>query len=175
MKYNDECFLRGRGTIVEGLWIITQWLFVSSWLPGSFHRCLLLRLFGARIGNDVIIKPRVRIKFPWRLVIGCYSWIGEAVWIDNLDQVTIGSNTCLSQGVYVCTGSHDWGKIEFNLIVKPVVIEDQVWIAAKAILSPGTVVRQGAILTMGSMASKELDPWTIYAGIPAKPIREREV
>ena len=99
-------------------------MFVSSSIPGSAHRCFLLRAFGAKIGRGVNIKPRVKVKFPWRLIVGNHSWIGEAVWIDNLAEVEIGANCCVSQGAYLCTGSHDWNSRKFTLITKPIRVED---------------------------------------------------
>ena len=166
---------RGRSAAYEALWMITQWLFVQSWLPGSSHRRILLKAFGARIGRGVIIKPRVRIKFPWRLAIGDHSWIGEDVWIDNLAEVAIGSNVCISQAAYLCTGSHDWASPNFDLIVKPITLKDGSWIAANSTVGPGVTVEAGAVLGLGSTASKDLEPWSIYSGSPAVFIKKRMI
>ena len=107
-------FSRGRSRLVEVLWLVLDALLVRSRVPGSAHRRLILRAFGALIGKRVLIKPGVRIKFPWRLEIGDDSWVGEDVWIDNLAPVQIGANCCISQGVYICTGSHDWGAADLR-------------------------------------------------------------
>lgn len=95
---------------------IILWYFINIFLfktmlpiPSSI-KLKLLRIFGATVGNDVVIKPNVNIKYPWFLTIGNDCWIGEDVWIDNLKQVTIGDNVCLSQGSYLLTGSHDYKK-----------------------------------------------------------------
>jgi putative colanic acid biosynthesis acetyltransferase WcaF len=168
-------FSRGRPAVIEALWLVVQWLFVTSWLPGSAHRRLLLRLFGARIGKGVVIKQGVRVKFPWRLSVGDHTWIGEDVWVDNLALVTIGADCCLSQGVYLCTGSHDWSRSSFDLITRPIVIDDGAWIAARAIVGPGVVVGLGAVLGLGSTASRDLAPWQVYLGVPARPVAERHV
>lgn len=146
---------------------------MSSWVPGSAHRRLLLKAFGAKIGTGVIIKPKVRIKFPWRLEIGDHSWIGEDAWIDNLALVKIGSNACISQGAYLCTGSHDWSSPTFDLIVKPITIADGAWVAAKSTVGPGVTVGEGAVLGLGSTTSKDLDPWSIYSGAPAEFLKKR--
>jgi putative colanic acid biosynthesis acetyltransferase WcaF len=151
-SYENGWFTRGRSKIVEALWLCVDALLVSSWVPGSWHRRLVLRLFGARIGRRVSIKPRVRVKFPWRLVVGDDSWLGECVWIDNLERVEIGSNCCLSQGAHLCTGSHDWTRPGFDLIVKPIRIEDGAWIAARAAVGPGVTVGKGGVLGLGSVA-----------------------
>ena len=153
--------------------MLAQALFVSSWIPGRRHRAGLLRLFGAKVGKGVDIKPGLKVKFPWRLTIDDHSWIGEDVWIDNLEQVTIGANCCVSQGAYLCTGSHDWSKPTFDLIVKPIVVHDSAWIAARGTIAPGVVMGEGAVLSLGSVAVRDLEPWTVYAGTPAQKVRAR--
>lgn len=171
--FNNSAFDRQRPAWVEALWILFQEAFVHSFIPGSAHRRLILRLFGTRVGRGVVIKPRVRVKFPWNLEIGDHSWIGEGVWIDNLAPVRIGSNCCVSQEAYLCTGSHDWSVPTFDLIVSPIEIKDGAWIAAKAIIGPGVVAEEGAVLILGSVATKALPAWSISAGNPASVIRER--
>ena len=155
-NFNNAWFQRGRPKLVEALWVVASALFVASWLPGSAHRRLLLRLFGAKIGKRVAIKPGVRVKFPWKLSIGSDTWIGEEVWIDNLDRVEIGDNCCLSQGAYLCTGSHNWNSPTFDLVTKPIRIQNCAWIAAKVCIAPGTVVCEGAVVAMGSLAVGEV-------------------
>lgn len=165
--YDNRGYYRGRAGVVEALWIAVQAVAVSSWIPGSAHRRWLLRLFGARIGRGVVIKPGARVKFPWRLSIGNDSWIGEDVWIDNLADVSIGSNACLSQGVYLCTGSHNWTTLSFDLIVKPIAVGDGAWIAARSTIGPGVTVGECAVLGLGGTATKDLDAWCVYFGNPA--------
>lgn len=155
--------------------MVLSGLLVESWLPGSGWRRQLLRAFGAQIGDGVVIKPRVRVKFPWRLRVGDHSWIGEEVWIDNLAMVTVGSHCCVSQGAYLCTGSHDWSDPAFKLITRPIELADGCWVGAKSSLPSGTVMRPGAVLAMGSIASGELEAWTVHAGVPSKPIRQRKL
>ena len=174
-RYDNGNYDRGRPWWFELLWIAVLTLFVRSWIPGSWHRCWLLRLFGAQIGRGVCIKPGVRVKFPWRLVVGDHVWIGEDVWIDNLAEVEIGSHCCLSQGAYLCTGSHDWSRESFDLVVKGIRVESHAWIAARSTVAPGVIVGEGAVLGLGSMASRNLDPWTVYSGVPARAVRARLV
>lgn len=174
-RYAAPEFDRGRSRIVEGLWMLIQALFVSSWLPGSAHRRLLLRLFGAKIGARVVIKPGVRVKFPWRLRIGDNSWIGECAWIDNLAPVAIDHDCCISQGAYLCTGSHDWSAAGFDLMTRPITLEAGAWVGARATVGPGVTLGRGAVLGLGSTASKDLDPWTVYAGVPAVPVKHRTI
>jgi putative colanic acid biosynthesis acetyltransferase WcaF len=172
-SFNNSHFSRDRSMWIEGLWMLVQAILISCWLPGSAHRRVLLVAFGARIGKGVVIKPGVKIKFPWRLEIGDNSWIGEGTWIDNLALVKIGSDVCISQGAYLCTGSHNWSYPTFDLIVKPIAIRDGAWIAAKSIVGPGVTVGDGAVLGLGSTASKNLEPWAIYFGTPANIIGKR--
>ena len=166
-KFNNDSFKRGRHWIIEAVWVVIQSLLFSTGLPGSHWRCFLLSIFGASIASGVVIKPRVMVKFPWRLHIGSHTWIGEGVWIDNLGNIEIGSNCCVSQGAYFCTGSHDWSKTSFDLIVKPITVKDYAWVAAKAVVAPGVIVGEGAVLGLGSVAVNDLQPWSIYMGNPA--------
>lgn len=172
-QFSSVGFDRGASRSLEAIWLAANALLLSSWLPGSSWRVLLLRAFGARIGRDVVIKPGVRIKFPWRLQIGDHSWIGEEVWIDNLAQVTIGANACVSQSAYLCTGSHDWTRESFNLIARSITVADHAWVGARAVLSPGAELGTGAVLSMASVGKGKLAPWTIYAGQPATALRAR--
>jgi putative colanic acid biosynthesis acetyltransferase WcaF len=165
--YNTGSFTRGRSALVEALWLVTQALFVRSQLPGSRHRRVLLRAFGARVGAGVVIKPGVRVKFPWRLTIGDHAWLGEDVWIDNLANVSIGAHACISQGAYLCTGNHDWTSERFTLAAAPITIGDHAWVAAKAVVAPGVTMGEGAVLALGSVAIGHPDAWSIYAGNPA--------
>lgn len=173
-SFQNEWFYRGKPAIVELVWLFVQAIFVASSLPGSTHRKFLLRLFGAKIGKGVVAKPRMRVKFPWRLEVGDHSWIGEDVWIDNLADVSIGAHCCLSQGAFLCTGSHDWSKPSFDLIVQPITLERGAWVAAKSVVSPGVTIKEGAVLGLGSVAITDLDPWSIYVGAPAVFHKKRE-
>jgi len=155
--------------------LLVQWLFVASWIPGSKHRCTLLRLFGGKVGHGVAAKPGLKVKFPWKFTVGDYVWLGEDVWIDNLTEVEIGNHVCISQGAYLCTGSHDWGSETFDLITRPITVEDKAWVGAQAVLAPGTLVREAAVVGLGSVVGGELNAWHIYQGNPAVAIRERKV
>jgi putative colanic acid biosynthesis acetyltransferase WcaF len=173
--YDNTTFNRGRPAWIESLWLLAQALFMNSWLPGSALRVWLLRRFGATIGCGVVIKPRVRVKFPWRLSIGDHVWIGEDTWIDNLALVTIASHCCISQGVYICTGSHNWRSVQFDLITRPIEVGNHAWICAKAVVGPGVCIGEGAVLTLGSIATGKLAPWTVYAGAPAQASSRRSM
>jgi putative colanic acid biosynthesis acetyltransferase WcaF len=136
-------------------------------------RVWLLRLFGACVGTGATVKPGIRIKHPWMIKLGDNVWLGEDCWIDNLAPVTIGSNACLSQACYVCTGSHDWSDPAFGLIVKPVEIRSAAWVGARAVIAPGVVLEEGAVAAIGSVVTKTIPAWQIHAGNPASFIRHR--
>ena len=174
-EFDFVSFERGRSPWIEGLWLVLQALFVSSRVVGVRHRAVLLRRFGAKIGIGTFFRPGLRVKFPWRLEIGDHSWVGEDAWIDNLAPVTIGSHCCLSQGVYLCTGSHNWQARKFDLITAPITICDQAWLGAKSMVGPGVTVGEGAVLALGSVATMDLKPWWIYQGNPAVPVKERKI
>ncbi|OKH56217.1 colanic acid biosynthesis acetyltransferase WcaF [Calothrix sp. HK-06] len=150
-------------------------LFKSYLLPVSLFKVLIIRAFGAKIGKGVRIKPGVRVKFPWRLTVGDFVWIGEDVWIDNIASVTIENHACLSQGVYLCTGNHDWNHPNFKLTAAPIHIQESSWIAASSSIGPGVIVGRGAVLTLGGVAAHSLESMTIYAGNPAQAIKKRKL
>jgi putative colanic acid biosynthesis acetyltransferase WcaF len=141
----------------------------------STLKVVLLRLFGARLGRGVMIKPAVNIKFPWKLQVGDHSWIGEEVWIDNLSDVIIGRSVTLSQGCLLLTGTHDHTQTSFDFMAYPIVLEDGVWIGAKAVVSGGTICRSHSILGINSVAEKDLEAYTIYKGNPAIPVITRTI
>jgi putative colanic acid biosynthesis acetyltransferase WcaF len=159
--FNNDDFDRGRPRWVEACWRVVEGLLFNSWLPGSAWRVWLLRRFGAVVGAGVVVKPHVRVKFPWKLRIGDHSWIGESVWIDNLAEVSIGSNCCISQGAYLCTGSHRWDSEMFDLEVKPIVIGNHCWIGAMTRIAPGVKLKDGVVLALAQAATRDVDEWKI--------------
>ena len=164
----------GANKIKQICWyFINAIIFNTSFFPVSALKIVLLKIFGAKLGLGVVIKPNVNIKYPWKLTIGHYTWIGEGVWIDNLDIVTIGSSVCISQNAFLLTGNHDFKKQTFNLITSPIIIEDGVWIGAAAIVCPGVTCGSHAVLSVAAVATKNLDPYFIYKGNPATKTIER--
>ncbi len=172
--YDNSWYHIGAGTFKKILWYLCNILFVKCSLqPLSVIKVRLLRLFGAKIGKGVVIKPGVNIKYPWNLSIGDYSWIGENVWIDNLAKVKIGNNVCVSQGAMLLCGNHDYKRPTFDLMVKPIVIEDGAWVGAQSTVCPGVTMHLHSVLAVGSIASKDLMPYSIYRGNPAVKVAER--
>lgn len=177
-KVNNALFVPtlniGANKLKQIAWYFTNAIFFKSSInPSSAIKVFLLKLFGAKIGTNVNIKPSINIKYPWKLTIGNNTWIGEEVWIDNLASITIGNNVCISQGALLLTGNHNFKKETFDLIVSEIIIEDGVWIGAKSIVCPGTICRTHSILTVGSTATKELTAYSIYKGNPAIKVSER--
>jgi putative colanic acid biosynthesis acetyltransferase WcaF len=170
----DNSWYRPGSPLKRFCWYSVNALIFNSSL---FHfyklKVFLLRLFGAKMGHNVLIKPQVNIKYPWFLEIGNNVWIGEKVWIDNLAKVMIGNNVCLSQGSMLLTGNHDYTKAAFDLTVDRIELEDGVWIGAGAIVCGGTICRDHVVLSVGSVATGELEPMSIYRGNPAVKVKER--
>ncbi|MEK0421312.1 MAG: hypothetical protein RLZZ161_1163 [Bacteroidota bacterium] len=173
--FNNSWYKPGRNALVRAIWHACNSLLFMSFLPGNAWRRALLRLFGARIGKDVVIKPRVNVKYPWNLSIGEYTWLGENVWIDNLGKVSIGSNCCISQGALLLCGNHNYRKTTFDLIVGDITLENGVWIGANALVCPGVTCRSHAVLSAGSIATSDMESYKIYSGNPAVAVRERNI
>jgi putative colanic acid biosynthesis acetyltransferase WcaF len=175
-KFDNSWYKPGAGAFTRFLWYYANaWILNSSWLPVSQVKVGLLRIFGARVGKKVIIKPSVNVKYPWRLTIGDYAWIGENVWIDNLDDVTIGAHCCVSQGVLLLCGNHNYKSETFDLVTGKIVLEDGVWIGANATVCPGAVCKSHSVLAVGSVATKDMEENGVYQGVPAVWVRSRAV
>lgn len=170
-RRNDSYSLSYR--IRFAFWFFSGRPLLASIFPGTLWRKQVLRLFGANIGSGGRLKPRLHITCPWNLVIGSHCWIGESSWIDNLAPVVIGDNVCLSQGAYLCTGNHDYRSISFNLRLGPILIEDEVWIGARAIVAPGSHICSGAVIAIGAVVSKKVPAGVIVRGNPAQIIGSR--
>ena len=174
-KY-DNSWYRPGSAVKRVMWYYVQAIFFHSRLfPFSRFLKFWLRLFGARIGKGVVIKPGLNIKFPWNLQIGDYSWIGENVWIDNLAKVKIGNSVCLSQGAFLECGNHDYSKSTFDLMVNDIIIEDGCWIGAQSIVVGGSRCNSHAVLTARSVAPKVMEEYSIYTGVPAVKVKERVI
>jgi putative colanic acid biosynthesis acetyltransferase WcaF len=166
---------RSSSYLRDALWYLFGRQLLRSVLPGSKWRAGLLRLFGAAVGREVVLKPRIDIKSPWALSIGPFSWIGEGVIIDNIAPISIGQQVCISQHAYLCSGSHDWSSKTFDLFLQPIEVEDYAWLTAGSKIGPGVRVGCGAVLTFGSVAVSNLEPWGIYAGCPATFRSDRQI
>lgn len=175
-QYQNHNYQPGAGWFKRILWFyISAIIFKTSIFPSSVLKVFILKLFGARIGKNAIIRHQVNIKYPWLLIVGNDTWIGEKVWIDNLVLITIGCNVCLSQGAMLLTGNHDYSKSTFDLITGEIVLKDGVWIGAKAIVCPNILADEHSVLTAGSIATKNMEAYFVYQGNPAVKVRKRAI
>jgi putative colanic acid biosynthesis acetyltransferase WcaF len=175
-RFDNADFDRGASRLKEVLWTLVRCLFFAPALPWpSAWRVFWLRQFGARIGRGVVIRSRVNIHFPWRLEVGNHVWIGEESWLLSLANITLGDNVCLSQRAFLCTGNHNYKSPVFDLVTQPIQVESGGWIGAGALVGPGVTVGSHAILTMGSVATANLQPYGIYRGNPAVLVKERRL
>lgn len=174
-EYNNSWYKPG-SFLKQLAWHITGRIFINTYLPfPMLIKVLVLKVFGAKIGQHVTIKPKVNIKYPWFLEIEDYVWIGENVWIDNLASVTLCSNSCLSQGAMLLTGNHNFTKSTFDLILGAIKIESGAWIGARATVCPGVTVHSHAVLTVNSVATKNLEAYGIYQGNPCVFVKTRNL
>ncbi len=175
-EFSNPDFDRGAGVVREALWLIVR-LFLFQLCPFSFSRlkCAVLRLFGGRVGRGVVIKPNVKITFPWKLTLGDHVWLGEECWLLNLAPITIESHVCISQRAFLCTGNHNYKSPAFDLITEPIVVEQGAWVGACAFVGPGVTIGSHAVLTAGSVATKSLVRFGIYRGNPAVLIKQRVI
>lgn len=175
-RYQNKAFQRGAPRWKELLWLLcSAILFRHPLAIINGLKIQVLKAFGAKVGTGVVIKPSVTIKFPWKLRIGDHVWIGEGAWIDNLDQVDIGSHCCISQGAMLLCGNHNYKKSSFDLITAPITLENGVWIGAQSLVCPGVRCGSHAVLSVKSVATSNLEAFTIYQGNPAVAKKERRV
>lgn len=166
---------RGAPRWREALWILVKSaMFLTSLPVPSFVRAALLRAFGARIGKGFVIRARVNVTFPWRVKIGDNVWIGEEALLLSLAEIRIGSNVCLSQRAFLCTGSHAYWQHDFALIAHPITVGSGCWIAAQAFLGPGVNIGHGAVVSAGSVVTDDVSPDTLVQGNPARLVRAIE-
>lgn len=165
---------RGKPAIVVQLWWMVQGI-LFGFSPQFMYgwRRLLLRLFGAKIGKGVLIRSSARITYPWKLVIGDHSWVGDDTVVYNLERVEIGSNVAIAHRVYLCTGSHDYEDPQFSISASPIIIEDQVWLPNDVFVGPGVRIGQGTVVGARSTVFHDLPPMMLCYGNPAKSIRPR--
>jgi putative colanic acid biosynthesis acetyltransferase WcaF len=165
---------RGRSAFVVQLWWLVQaTLFRCS--PQFLYgwRRFLLRLFGASIGEHVLIRPTARVQFPWKLRVGDWSWIGDDVVLYSLGQIAIGPHAVVSQRSYICAGSHSYLSKGFDIVAKPVTIESEAWIATDCFVAPGVTIGRGAVVGARSTVLTDMPSGMVCVGSPAVAIKPR--
>jgi putative colanic acid biosynthesis acetyltransferase WcaF len=165
---------RGGNKFKVQLWdIVHFFLFRPSPQFMYGYRNFLLRIFGAKIGKKVLIRSSVKITYPWKLVIGDNTWIGEDCYIYNLENIHIGSNVSIAHRNFFNTGGHDYNKTTFDIFAKPIKIEDEVWITSEVYISPGVTIFKGAVVGVRSVVFKDVTEGMVCYGNPAKNVKKR--
>jgi putative colanic acid biosynthesis acetyltransferase WcaF len=165
---------RGRPKVIEAVWYLIKCCVFLTPLPfPSRLKCSILRAFGATVGSGIVMKPRVNIHLPWKLAIGDHAWIGEEVFILNLEPVTIGAHCCISQRAFLCTGNHDYREPDMRYRSLPIRIEDGAWVGAQSFIGPGVTVGTEAVISAGSIVTRSQPPKMVCAGNPCVPVKVR--
>ena len=174
-KFNPRLGIdRGRSVAGEALWYIVKCLFfLTPWPWPSRFKCSVLRSFGAKVGRGVVLKPRVNIHFPWKLKIGDFTWIGEEVYLLNLEPVSIGEHCCLSQRAFLCTGNHDYRQVDMRFRNRSIQIDDGAWIGAQVFVAPGVTIGGEAVITAGSVVTGNQPARMVCGGNPCVPLKPR--
>jgi putative colanic acid biosynthesis acetyltransferase WcaF len=166
----------GRSFLLRTVWLFVEAVVFSNPIVVSYRmKAALLRLFGAHVGHGVVLKPSIHVKYPWRLSIGDNTWIGERAWLDNMENIHIGSNVVVSQGAYLCTGNHDWSDSGMPLAPRPIVVHDGAWVGAFARVGPGLTLGEGSVAALGAVVLADTEPWGVYIGNPAHRVGTREI
>lgn len=177
--YGDDAYTRPafsrRNRAARLLWSVC-WLLLYRPSPRPFHawRAMLLRLFGAQLGPDCHFYPGSRVWAPWNLRCSDHVAAANGVDIYNPSTIELGSHVILSQDSYLCGATHDYNDLKFPLLAYNMSIGAHAWICARASVAPGVRVGEGAVLGLASVATRDLEPWTVYSGHPAQPLRKRE-
>lgn len=165
---------RGRSAVTVQLWWIVQ-ATLFAWSPQFLYgwRCFLLRLFGAKIGENVIVRPTAIITYPWKITIGDNAWIGDYVCLYSLGEISIGSNAVVSQRSYLCTGSHKYHTREFDIYADPILIDAEAWVAADVFVAPGVTICRGAVIGARSSVFSDMPAGMVCRGNPCVPVKPR--
>ena len=153
------------------------WLLLAAWTPPPFRawRRFLLIIFGARLAPGADVRASAAVWYPPNLRMGPHAVLGPGAVCYNIAPVTMGARTVVSQGAQLCTGSHDLTDPHFQLVARPIVLGERVWIAAGAFVGPGVTVEPGAVLGAQGVAFSDLAGWTVHAGNPARALRARRL
>ena len=167
-RFNNAEFSRGVPCWKEAVWWLVRSLLFAPWFPvPSLLKVTALRFFGAEVGKGVVIRSRVNITFPWKLSVGDHVWIGDEVMILSLERVRIGSNVCISQRSFLCTGSHDFTKEGFDLLTGEIEIGDGCWVGAQAFVGPGVRFGRGSRCLAGAVVVRPVADGVTVGGVPA--------
>lgn len=165
---------RGRPAFVVQLWWLVQ-ATLFRWSPQFAYgfRAFLLRVFGARVGQGVVIRPSVTITYPWKMTIGDYAWVGDEAVLYSLGEIAIGANAVVSQRSYLCAADHDYTKLNFPIRSNKIVIGEKAWLAADVFVAPGVTIGEGTVIGARSSVFKDMPSGMVCFGYPCKVIKAR--
>lgn len=151
------------------------WFMLCRFSPRPFHawRAFILRIFGAKLGKEVKVYPKVDIWAPWNLVMDDQSSMGNGVTCYTMAKIHLGKKVVVSQGAHLCSGTHDFTTKNFQLCAYPIVINDNAWVCAEAFIGPGVTIGEGSVVGARAVVTKDIPPWVVCAGNPAKVLKER--
>jgi len=174
-QWDHTGFDYGRGKVFVFLWFLCQeTLFRFSPLPCYGFRRWLLKVFGCKLGKQVIVHPRARLHFPWRIEIGDYSWIGDDAWLYSVAPIKIGEQTIISQKSFLCTAGHDHHDPHFKTTHDPITVGNGVWIATDVYVAPGVTIGDNAVIGARSSVFQDMPAGMMCYGYPCRPVRPRE-
>lgn len=168
-------FRRASALKVQLWWLVQATLFKCSPQVLYGFRAFLLRLFGAKVGKSVVIRPTVTVTYPWNVSIGDYAWIGDDVVLYSLGEIKIGDHAVVSQRSYLCTGDHDHTQIDFPIRGHQIIIENEAWVATDVYIAPNVTIGRGAVIGARSSVFKNMPEGYLCFGSPCKPIKLREM
>lgn len=172
----DRSYLRGRPRAIHAVWLLVSWLFFTTHFPWpSMLKRMILRSFGADVGDSVVIKQNVYIHVPWNLVAGSHVWIGQGCTLLNFDLITLEPGSALAHEVYLAAAGHDVTSAQMAYAHKPIVIRSGAWVATRALILAGVTIEEGCVVQAGAVVTRSTPPWTVVGGVPARPIRTREL
>jgi putative colanic acid biosynthesis acetyltransferase WcaF len=163
-----------KNRVLRVIWNFTSLIFFR-FSPSPFYkwRAFLLKMFGAKVGEGAHVYPGVKIWAPWNLDLGKQCGIANGVTLYSQGKITIGCRAVISQGAYICAGTHDYTQPGFPLITKPIIVHDHVWIAAEAFIHPGTTINPGCVIGARAVVTRDMPAWMVCAGNPCKPLKQR--
>lgn len=172
--YSQAAFSRSN-RLGRALWqLVYVTLFRMSPRPAHAWRALLLKMFGARLGHGCHIYPKAVIWAPWNLLCEDVVAIADEAVVYNPSPISLGSHCTISQQAYLCGATHDYNDPAFTLTSAPIIVGPYAWVCARATVLAGAKLGEGSVLGLGSVTSKDLEPWSVYAGMPARKIAERK-
>ena len=176
--YNPRLATHGnpKERLIQRIWEVVRFVMwgMSPWFARRW-RCWWFRLFGGKAGTGVSLGRGCRLDFPWNISIGEFSSVADGALVRASVAIHIGEDVCISEDVKILTASHDVSSQHFDLVRKPIVIHDGVWIAMGAIVLPGVTIGEGAVVAAGAVVTKDVEPWTVIGGNPAKFIEQRVI